>query len=491
MPPRYPSLFQVNTRVRLAELSQRIGRPATFDDIPDAEIDLLAERGYDWVWFLGVWQTGDAGRQVAVSDPGLQDEYRRALPDFTSACVAGSCFAIQDYRADDGFGGDEALNRLRERLHARGIRLMLDFVPNHVALDHPWAHDHPEYFVAGDEAKLAAEPGNYARIQTARGERILAHGRDPYFPGWTDTLQLNYANPELCAAMTGELQRAARSADGFRCDMAMLLLPDVFERTWGLASQPFWPGAIEAVRASRPDFLFLAEVYWDLEGRLQQDGFDYCYDKRLYDLLCGGQARPLQEHLSAGLNYQGRLARFLENHDEPRAAAMFPLPLHRAAAILTFLSPGMRFFHEGQREGKRVRLPVQLLCAPEEPEDPEIRAFYDRLQGVLKRDAVRNGDWQLLECRAAWGGNPTAGDFIAFSWRGWLGERLVAAVNYSGHQSQCYVRLPFAELAGEEWRFHDLTGPAEYDRDGDDLARRGLYLDLPAWGYHVFELKRC
>lgn len=91
--------------------------------------------------------------------------------------------------------------------------------------------------------------------------------------------------------------------------------------------------SIEAVRASRPDFLFLAEVYWDLEGRLQQDGFDYCYDKRLYDLLCGGQARPLQEHLSAGLNYQGRLARFLENHDEPRAAAMFPLPLHRAAAI--------------------------------------------------------------------------------------------------------------------------------------------------------------
>ncbi|MGE5346206.1 MAG: alpha-amylase family glycosyl hydrolase, partial [Acidithiobacillales bacterium] len=279
--PRYPSLFQINTRVRLSERASELGHPATLDDIPEAELDGLAADGFDLVWFLGVWQTGEAARGVSRSKPEWVAEYRRVLPDFQESDVTGSCFAVRGYRVHEDFGGNEALARLRGRLRRRGLRLILDFVPNHMAPDHPWVQQHPDYFVAGTEEKLAAEPQNYARA----GNRILAYGRDPYFDGWPDTFQLNYGNPALQDAMLGELSGIAGQCDGVRCDMAMLVLPEVFEKTWGIATSPFWPRATAAIRSQVPGFLFLAEVYWDLEWTLQQQGFDSTYDKRLYDRL--------------------------------------------------------------------------------------------------------------------------------------------------------------------------------------------------------------
>ncbi len=484
--PRYPLLFQVNTRVRLSELSTELGRPATLDDVPDAELDRLAEDGFDLVWFLGVWQTGEAARRVSASNEGWRAEYRRVLPDFHESDVCGSCFAIRDYRVHADFGGDAALARLRGRLRQRGLRLILDFVPNHMAPDHPWVAEHPDWFVAGSWEKLASQPQNYAKVTRGEGERVLAYGRDPYFDGWPDTFQLNYGNAGLQEAMLGELKRIAAQCDGVRCDMAMLVLPEIFERTWGIASAPFWPRATSTVRAEVPGFLFMAEVYWDLEWTLQQQGFDYAYDKRLYDRLEHGRARPVREHFFAGLDFQDRLARFLENHDEPRAAATFAPDVHRAAAVLTFFSPGLRFFHQGQREGKRVRIPVHLGRGPGETPDAGLAAFYEGLLECLKDPAFRDGQWQLLECRPAWDGNPTFDDFVAFSWTGPGDRRRLVVVNYSGHQSQCYAAMPWGDLAGRHWYLTDRLGPDAYDRSGDDLAGKGLYLDLPAWGTHVF-----
>ncbi len=298
--------------------------------------------------------------------PGWRREFSETLPDLRDDDIAGSGFAIQDYTVHRDLGGDAALGRLRARLRMRGLRLMLDFVPNHMAPDHPWAEEHPDYFVHGSEADLARAPQNYCRAQCAGSQRLLALGRDPYFDGWPDTLQLNYGNPALQQAMIGELQRIAGQCDGVRCDMAMLVLPEVFERTWGIRAEPFWPRATAAVRSTHPHFTFMAEVYWDLEWTMLQQGFDYAYDKRLYDRLREGHARPVREHFHAGLDYQDKLARFLENHDEPRAAATFPADVHEAAAVLTFLSPGLRFFHQGQFEGRRKRISPHLVRAPQE-----------------------------------------------------------------------------------------------------------------------------
>lgn len=483
-----PSLYQINTRVWLTELSRVLGKRATLDDIADAELDRLVGLGFDWIWLLSVWQTGPAAQAISRANPGWGREFAETLPDLREEDIAGSGFAIQDYAVHRDLGGAPALIRLRHRLRERGLKLMLDFVPNHMAPDHPWIDQHPEFFVRGSEADLAREPQNYCRVQTKSGPLVLAYGRDPYFDGWPDTLQLNYGNSALQQAMISELERIAGQCDGVRCDMAMLVLPEIFARTWGVAAQPFWPTATQRVRERVPGFCFMAEVYWDLEWTLQQQGFDYTYDKRLYDRLRDRHARPVREHFHAGIDFQYRSARFLENHDEPRAAATFPLEVHEAAAVITFLSPGLRFFHQGQFEGRTKRISPHLVRAPEEPIDQRLAQFYDRLLTVLRDPAVRDGCWQLLECRPAWGGNWTADCFVAFSWTGTDETRLLAIVNYSDHQSQCYLAMPWNDLAGRGWRLRDRMGTDLYERDGEELAARGLFLDLTAWAYHIFDV---
>lgn len=487
-PLRYPSLYEINTRVWLTQLSKSLGRTATLDDIPDSDLDALVHDGFDWVWLLSVWQTGDAGQHVSRTNAQWRREFQATLPDLREEDIAGSGFAITGYGASAVVGGDYALARMRERLRQRGIRLMLDFVPNHTGLDHPWVEQHPEFYVSATKQQLKSDPRNYVLVTTAQGERALAHGRDPNFPGWSDTLQLNYGNPELQEAMIDALLNIAQHCDGVRCDMAMLLLPEVFERTWGIKTEPFWGKAVHRVREQHPEFCFLGEVYWDTEGKFLELGFDFVYDKRLYDGLRDGNATAVREHLSTAPDYQARLTRFLENHDEPRAASVFNPKTYEAAASITYLLPGLRMFHQGQLEGLKVHVPIHLRRAPEESVNLKLQAFYQRLLALLKQPVLRLGKWQLLECRQAWEGNPTWQSFIAWSWQAVQGQRLLIAVNYAPHDSQCYVHLPFSDLAGSTWRFKDLLDNIHYDRDGGEVQAHGLYLDVPPWHYHVFDL---
>jgi hypothetical protein len=221
---------------------------------------------------------------------------------------------------------------------------------------------------------------------------------------------------------------------------------------------------------------------------MQQQGFDYAYDKRLYDRLRDGHARPVREHFYAGLDYQGKLARFMENHDEPRAAATFAAGMHEAAAVITYLSPGLRFFHQGQFDGRRKRISPHLVRAPLEPPNQTLQQFYDRLLALLRHPTVRDGDWRLLECTAAWEGNWTCDCFIAWLWTSAAGERRLVAVNYAANQSQCFVRLPQPDHDNRALRFEDQIAAGGFARDRHDLDARGLYLDVPAWGYHVFDV---
>ncbi len=152
---------------------------------------------------------------------------------------------------------------------------------------------------------------------------MLANGRDPYFPAWPDVVQLNAFSPDLRGAVIETLGSIAAQCDGVRCDMAMLMMNDVFERTWGERAGPrpdadYWPTVIPAVRVAHPGFVFMAEAYWDLEWALQQQGFDYCYDKRLYDRLVHEGAEAVHGHLHGRHRLPGA-ARPL--HREPRRAA--------------------------------------------------------------------------------------------------------------------------------------------------------------------------
>ena len=248
---RHPFLYKSTPASCWASSAGTIGRDATLDDVPDALLDEIAGQGFEWVWFLGVWQTGDAGRQISRSNPKLRAEFAKELADLREEDIVGSPFAVTAWTVHEDFGGDEALARLRRRLSERGLKLLLDFVPNHLATDHPWIHSHSEYFVVGSEEDIKREPQNYMRVETTRGSLVFAHGRDPYFDGWSDTAQLNYRHAGLREAQVRELGRIAERCDGVRCDMAMLLQPEVFARTWGERARPL-DGSSPQERRSGP-----------------------------------------------------------------------------------------------------------------------------------------------------------------------------------------------------------------------------------------------
>ena len=481
----FPQLYQVNLRFWLSQRSAQLERQAALDDLPDEELRRLAELGFDWLYLLGAWQTGKAEAALARGQAFLQAQARQMLGGAGADAICASPFAVAGYRVPRQWGGDAALARLRQRLHAHGLRLMLDFIPNHTGVSHPWAVHHPDYYVS---APPDAQPGDFQLVQTDQGARRLAHGRDPFFPPWSDTFQLDYANPAMQQALAAELLRLGEVCDGLRCDMAMLALPEVFERTWKRAAPPFWQAALARLKTSQPEFVLLAEVYWGLESTLLKQGFDYAYDKSLLDRLIEMRAAGVRRQIEADHDLQTRLARFLENHDEPRVAARLPLPAHRCAALIAFFQPGLRFFYAGQLEGRRLRAPVQFCYPPAEPDDPPAQAFYRALLEQLKAFAPQPGSWTPLRPRSAWDGNPTWANFIACTWLDQSRGRWLALANYAGYQGQCYVPLAFSDLSAADYALHDRLGEAVYTRASADLRQRGLYLDLPAWGLHLFQI---
>ena len=502
----HPLLYEINTRVWLGELGlPRPGRGArtkavapSLAHVPPAVIKGVAGLGFDLVWMMGVWQTGPLGERSAREFVAAHPEMTAALPDFSLDDVAGSPYAVQQYKVHSALGGPAALAALRQQWTEQGIGLLLDFVPNHTACDHLWVSRHPEFYVQGTEEDLQNQPHSFFAADTASGRRILAHGRDPYFPAWEDTAQLNYRHPGLRAAMIKTLLEVAEQCDGVRCDMAMLVLRDVFARTWGdrarsaegpAAEGDFWAEAIDAVRQEHPNFTFLAEAYWGLEPRLQALGFDYTYDKTLYDRLLHHGASEVREHLRADIETQMRSARFLENHDEPRAAQAFPLEKHRAAALLAYTLPGMRFFHEGQLEGRAHRVPVQLLRRPPEPPNGELKNFYAALLAELRDPTLRQGRWKLLDINPAWEGNSTCVQIIAHRWqRQHYSVRLIA-VNLGDCHAQGYVPLQLSGIAGRKILLRDRLSDETYERDGDSLLQPGLYVDLAPYQIHLFEVR--
>ena len=485
--PQNTTIYEINSWVWLFELSQQSGTALDLSSVPNAEWDAIAGFGFDAVWLMGIWERSPAGIAIANRNISLQEDFRRALPDYRPEDNVGSAYCVRRYRVDPHLGGRDGLAIARSELGKRGMHLLLDFVPNHVARDHPWVAEHPEYFIQGSAEDARTDPISFADV----GGRIFACGRDPYFPAWEDVLQLNAFNASLRQAAVETISSIASQCDGIRCDMAMLLLNGIFERTWGsrAGQRPpteYWSDVIGQIKKAHPNFVFIAEAYWDLEWELQQKGFDFCYDKRLYDRLKHENGESVRLHLCADLAYQEKLVRFIENHDEERAAAAFSLEKECAAAVTMATVPGARLFHEGQFEGRRVRLPVFLRRRPEEPTNQDLNAFYARLLHAINVPACRGGQWTLCT-RSGWPDNASYQNLVAWSWLN-DDECYLVVVNVSGGAAQGLVQVPWSVAQGKTCRLSDLLSGAAYDRSGNEMVWPGLYVDLPPWQSHLF---RC
>lgn len=418
-----PTLYQINTRV----WRHRFGDDTQLLDVPERYWKQLSKLGVEYVWLMGVWQTGPNVLNYAL-EPGLREEYARVLPDWTVQDVIGSPYAIDRYTLHKDLGKPTDLAKLKKRINKHGLKLILDFVPNHFHAESSWIAERPDVFLEVSPPLLELDGHTFYRSPTS-SDKVFAHGKDPYFAAWQDTIQVNYASASARRFMEEQLQEIAQVCDGVRCDMAMLPVPNIFRRTWehalGMQVQEvkqFWPEVIQQVQAQHPDFCFIAEVYWDMEWELQQLGFDFTYDKRLRDRLIQIDTSGVRDHLRAALPFQQRSVRFLENHDEDRILSELDADQAQAAAMIAYLSPGMRFFYEGQWEGRSKRLPVQLGRQPDERNDllsglkltkteltkldgfqsvhPRESVFYSYLLSLLQEPIVKHGLWSVVPISA-------------------------------------------------------------------------------------------
>ncbi len=486
--PARPVIYEINTQLWLRELTRQYGRPVTLADVPAAAWDQLAGFRFDAVWLMGVWQRSAYGPKVDLEDPERRQQFDAVLPDWTPEDVIGSPYAVRCYEVEPALGGREGLAAARAELAQRGMSLILDFTPNHVARDHAWVNTRPEYFIHGSAEELVAAPEAFF----AAGQNVFAHARDPNFPPWRDVAQLDVFHPGLRAAAIETLRDIAAQCDGVRCTSAMLVVNEVFARNWGdragrWPEGEYWREVLSAVRAAHPEVCFIAEVYWGMEWELLQQGFDLSYDKWLYDRLVHETAERVRGHLMADAGYQDRLVRFLENHAEPRAAAVFPASRALAVAIAAYTLPGAKLFHQGQFEGYATRVPAALSRRPDEPADRALGAFYRRLALALQSPPLRNGLWRLCAL-SGWPDNYSYNNLVAWCWQAG-DERRVIVVNLSPYTCQARVQLPWPELAGQNWVLHDIMEDRLFEHAGDEILNMGLFVELAPWGRHFFAFR--
>lgn len=474
-------LYQVNVRVLLSSL----GEKATLDDISQEWLNGIAHAGFNWVYFLGIWQTGKAG--VEFSERKMRQE------GVLNRQICSSPFAITDYQVHTDFGGSDAYLRLKKRCESCQLKVMLDFVPNHLAVDHKWTVEKPSLLLQGTENDMKTQPQNYFKCKT----HVFAHGRDPFYPGWRDTVQLNYFNAETQETMIDILEYISQIADGVRCDMAMLALSDVFMRTWGgvtATMDQFWEKAIQKIRNKVPEFLFIAEVYWDREYDLQQLGFDYTYDKTLYDRLVQNNGPGVASHLRADDDFQQKSVRFLENHDEPRAASTLGgIERHFAAATICFTIPGMKFIHHGQLQGRREFISMHVGNAVAEQNDGEILALYSRVWSLLRRPEFKHGTCVRALTAPSLDGNESFKSIVAHFVE-YKHVLVLIVVNYSCGYSDGHV--VFSRDLDRRWSFGgqdilllDLfSSQNTFVRPGTQLVGQGMWFRLHPFQVHALKV---
>ncbi len=374
-------IYEINTAVWLDRLSREHERPVTLATVPLEELTRLELLGMDAVWLMGIWERSPIAAAMDKQNDTFRREVSELIPGISDDDIIGSPYAVKSYTVEPRFGETNGLAKLRSELSTHGMKLLLDFVPNHSAFDNTWLSDHPDYYITDETAT------NFDRFYKV-GDVTVARGSDPNLAPWPDVAQLNAFSPAYRQASIDTISTIATMCDGVRCDMAMLALTDVFGYSWGTLAgdhpaDEYWQTVIASVRRQHPDFIFIAECYWDLEARLVELGFDYCYDKPVYDHLVqndavGADARVAQ-HAAIGKH----LVHFLENHDEQRAAKLFSPDAEITAARYITALPGPCLWYDGQFEGNMIKPPIQLVRGPLEPTNTTMQQAY---RTVLQKD---------------------------------------------------------------------------------------------------------
>lgn len=484
-----PRILEINTRVWLKKKNFK-----SLSKIPESQIEEWKSLGFDFIWLMGIWKTNKDIVAQYCFEPELVSSYTNAMKDWRTEDVIGSPYSIDCYEVNPDLGSEEDLLHLKKMLNNKGIRLILDFVSNHLSIGSRLVKENKDIFLPADEYLFRNDPYTFFK-SPYNSREYFAHGRDPLFPPWKDTIQINFYSSDARQFLIETLNKISNLCDGVRCDMAMLSLNNIFYNTWVGAlkkygyekpHKEFWTEAISAVKSIKPEFIFIAEAYWDLEWQLQQLGFDFTYDKRLLDRLVGNDIKSIKDHLHAEKDYQQKSVRFIENHDEDRAAAKFGKDRSLAAATIISTIQGMILYHDGQFEGKKIKLPVQLGREPFEKEDDRIKSYYYKLLRITTDLTFRKGEWIMLDPLPAATSDFSFENILVWQWK-YENHLIVVAINYSGSTSRCRVKF---ETPKDKMilNLNDILNSVSYERSVEEINERGLYIELKPYNSHIFSI---
>lgn len=498
----HPLLYEINARVWLRELSEKYGSNLTLGTIPDSEWVYLRQLGFDYIWLMGVWKPSMQGTKISASRDDYREAYDNALPGWQPEDIIGSPYSITGYELNPKLGKHEELSQVRDRLNSFGMRLILDFVPNHVAMDHPWIWSHPDYFIKTTEEEVALRnPDLFFEVTNESQKYFIAHAKDTCFGPWPDTAQLNYFNPETRQEMIQILKQISDVCDGVRCDMTMLVLNENFKNIWQdylgewwhfEPNEEFWQVAISSARSQNPNCIFIAEDYWREESEIyeQQLGFDYTYDETLYKSLLNHPHYPdVKTYLysDSNLTYRRNTFRYVENHDIERAVSAFGAEKSKAAAVICSTLMGAHLFHQGQLEGARIQVPVQLKRVRKEPCLENLAEFYKALLSSINDPCFHHGDWHWLEAGSTEENNPTNQYLLCWYWSYQRKIKLIV-VNYAELCSQGRISIPNLDDFNETLIFRDRLNNQKYEISKAEFTSKGLYVYLEAFKFHLFDV---
>lgn len=420
------TLYLINTRLWLNDLGVE-----SISNVSDTEWENLFEM-YDNFWFMGIYKPSQKGQENAKK---YWEQYQYYLPDIDKEKdVVSSPFAVPEYCPNPAIADNwQVWDKMVEELNRRGKKVFIDFVPNHTALDHPWVESHPEYYVQGNKQQYLDNPDHFVEIADNQGQiRYFAHGKDPYFDPWSDTLQLNYANLELQKRMEEELINLSKHADGFRCDMAVLVTPDVFLKTWGnyLSDEErqnlesslqnrddeeqkldysFWKRVVPRLKEAttmdgKKGFELIAEAYWEVDKI--EKYFDFIYNHDLYKQIVETLGNRPNTELKSHLDYllrnpeknKKRWVVYTENHDEKRAVDAMDEQFSKPAAVLSaMIKDSIFMINQGQEIGCQYRAPMQVLRPRKETVNERMVKFYDDLMLMRRSEFFQTGEVKIIE----------------------------------------------------------------------------------------------
>lgn len=497
-----------STLVWLDQLSKAYGRRiSTLDAIPDEELDILAKRGFNALWLIGLWERSEASRRIKELCGNPE--------------AAASAYSLFDYEIAGELGGWAALQNLKERAAWRGIRLAADMVPNHTGIDSAWVRERPELFVQRDSPpfpsysytgeNLSRDPSvgiwledhyydrrdaavTFKRTDFRTGrDSYIYHGNDGTSMPWNDTAQIDFLKPEARAAVRERIMHVAQNFPIIRFDAAMIMAKRHFRRLWypepghggDIASrgeyalsnedftarmpEEFWREVVDECAEKTPDTLLLAEAFWMMEGYFVRTlGMHRVYNSAFMNMLKNKENKKYRDTIKNTQEFDKdilkRFVNFMNNPDEETAVAQFGKDDHYfGVCTLMATLPGLPMFGHGQVEGLTEKYGMEYRRAyrDERPDEGLIGRHEREVFPLLKKRYLFSGVDEFLLYDFVDASGAVNEDVYAYS-NGAGSERALVIFNNAWQRAEGSIRrsCPYAHKlpgGGKETRTRSLT----------------------------------